>query len=65
MMTIQSIVTEAFESGVLTVEQELCIDDLLRHCHCNPQDLNALDQLVHALISDRIEHQCERPDTDR
>ena len=54
-MSIREIIREVLQSSMLTLEQELAINKILLEQTYNLSDLDALDELVEAIVRKEIQ----------
>ncbi|MCJ2541683.1 hypothetical protein [Thermostichus vulcanus] len=54
-MSIHEIIQEVFQSSILTLQQESAINQILLERTYNPSDLDALDELIEAIVRKEIQ----------
>ncbi|MFQ3584519.1 MAG: hypothetical protein SNJ85_06250 [Cyanobacteriota bacterium] len=54
-MSIREIIQEVFQSSVLTLQQESAINQILLERTYNLSDLDALDELIEAIVRKEIQ----------
>ncbi|MFS8896008.1 hypothetical protein [Synechococcus sp. R3-13] len=53
-MSIRKIIDEVLQSSVLTLQQESSINQILWERNYDPSDLEALDELVEAILRQEV-----------
>ncbi|MFS8882721.1 hypothetical protein NW849_04895 [Synechococcus sp. R55.3] len=53
-MSIRQIIDEVLQSSVLTLQQESSINQILWERNYDPSDLEALDELVEAILRQEV-----------
>ncbi|HIK20828.1 MAG TPA: hypothetical protein IGR15_07195 [Synechococcus sp. M44_DOE_062] len=53
-MSIRKIIDEVLQSSVLTLQQESSINQILWEGNYDPSDLEALDELVEAILRQEV-----------
>ncbi len=53
-MSIREIIDEVLQSSTLTLQQELAINKILWEKGCSLSDLEALDELVEAILRQEV-----------